>query len=174
MSQTSSRSAGRFVTLALALTLALAMVGGCRTKKAGIRTEAPVADISAVTVLQQVQGDEPALKMPGAVIIQSQEQLTRLNASELTKIKVDFDKQSLIVLSLGRQSTSGYWTKINAMQLQGDLLYVQATANKPAVDAKVERKAHYPFAAVVVAKVKAVKPMPEVESVMGQSPAAVK
>lgn len=171
MLQTSIRPVRRFVVLSLVLVTAVALAGGCRTKKSGLTGQVP--SVAPVSLLQQVQGDEPTIRNPQALIIQSQDELTKLNAPKLAALKVDFAKQTLVVLSLGRQATDGYWVKINGLQEEGDSLYIQATANKPGVDAKVERKASYPFAAVIVAKVKATKAILEVESVMGQ-PAATK
>jgi hypothetical protein len=150
----------------LGLALVTAMMTGC--KKDEGRASAKPGRTQPISILQQVHGNDPALRDAERFLFNSTEQINTVGAAELAKINVDFDKQSLIVLASGERPTGGYWVHITGVQRQGDKLFIQGTANRPAADQQVAQAMSYPFAAVVVPKVEEIKQIvPEVESVTG-------
>lgn len=125
-----------------------------------------VLDVEPVSIHHRVAGSSSALKDPNVLLINDATTLENLQAPELTDIAVDFESQSLVVLALGECPTGGYWAHIDGVQLLGDKVIVQGTANRPAGGTQTQALT-YPFEAVVVEKVRGT-PQMDITSVEGQ------
>lgn len=167
----------RFAVVAVmsVVLLAVSFSTGCRNKGPSMshaKPKAPPVQVGAtefVPIVKQVSLNEPAIARPGVVLIQSEEQLKALNATELATVEIDFATQSLVVLSLGEQPTGGYWCRITGMQAGEGILYVQGLANRPGPDDMVTQALTYPAAAAVIAKTDATATRLEIESVLGRA-----
>ena len=122
----------------------------------------------SVEILKKFNGNDPGLKEPGLMLINSAQELEVLGSYELTSHEIDFDRQSLLILTLGEKPTSGHWAKIVGVQREGSLLYVQGWANRPSEEQAVTQVLTYPYAAAVISKAKDVQLRSEIESLVGQ------
>ncbi len=155
----------------LAVLLVSATMLACEsttTTTTGNSAGAVAASAMPVTVLRQSMGNDPALIFPAVMLIQSQAELDALKGRELAAGKVDFSKESLVVIALGEQATGGYWAKVTAVQAAGSQLFVQGIANRPGKDEVTTQAKTYPFAAAVIAKTSATSVRSDVQSVVGQ------
>jgi len=150
----------------LAVVLVFAAIG-CASRQ----QIAATSDLLPVPIKRQTQINEPGLKQMGVLLINSQEELERLTpeADSLVEVKVDFSRESLVVLCLGERPTGGYWARITGVQRdpQSDALYVQGVANQPGADDVVIETLTYPCDAAVVPKVPARVIHPEIDSSTG-------
>ena len=137
---------------------------------AGCQSDATLSsNAMGVAILNQMRGNDPALRDPAVKLINSQEELTALASEALSKLTVDFHAQSLLIVALGQKPTGGYWVRIDAVQRQGADLYLQGVANAPGNDQMTTMMLTYPFAAAVIPKQQDVQTLhPEVESVQGR------
>ena len=101
-----------------------------------------------VAILRDMQGDDASLALPGAVLVNAASQ-TKVN---LVPLEVDFEKESVVIVSLGRQPTGHYGVKINSAQKQGGRLFVQGHALLPQNPAAAPKTPTHPFAAAVIPK----------------------
>ncbi len=138
------------------------------TTSADKTTGAVAPAVMPVTVLRQISGNDPALKFPAVMLIKTQVELDALQAKELAGAKVDFSKESMVVIALGEQATGGYWAQVTAVQSAGSQLFVQGIANRPGKDEVTTQVKTYPFAAAVIAKSAAGSVRSDVQSVVGQ------
>ena len=104
------------------------------------------------------------------LLVNSAEDLESLGSFDLAKQAINFEYQSLVLLTLGEKSTGGYWARITGIQQEGRLLYVQAVANRPSNDQAVKQELTYPYDAVVIPKIQHVQVRSEVESLIGKHP----
>jgi hypothetical protein len=144
---------GTLFTLAVAL-------AGCST--------APVA----VPVAGRFNGSDPGLKNADTLLINSQQELTKLGSKDLLKQKFDFEHNSLIVVALGTQPSPAYWTRVAAVQQKGHHLFVQVLINQPDPAQAAAKKNTNPYDAVVIAKVTDVKLRVEETILKGVAPPA--
>jgi len=108
-----------------------------------------------VAILRQIEGSDAGFREPGVRIINNTSELETLGSQLLSLEPVNFADQSMIVLALGEQPTSGYAVQISGVQQAGDALFVQGTARAPSPDDATETTLTYPVAAVIVSKVRA-------------------
>ncbi|NJL30964.1 MAG: hypothetical protein HC898_04675, partial [Phycisphaerales bacterium] len=85
-----------------------------------------------VTILRKFSGTDEALKFPAVMIVKSQAELQGINAKSLMDAKVDFAKESLVVVALGDKPTGGYWADITGIQAAGPQLLCWAGPTNPA------------------------------------------
>ena len=139
---------------------------GCQNQK----TPMPMTD--PVPVLRRASGsDAGVMTEPLEVtLINSADQLAAAAGDKLASLAVDFEHESLLVLSLGEQATGGYWVRMTAVQQAGDGLYVQGVVNVPAEGEPVTQGLTHPYDAVVIAKSMAKMIHPEMKNVAGQAP----
>ncbi len=123
-----------------------------------------------VEILRRYNGSDPGLKDTALMLIQSGEELKSLGSYDLKVQTFDFERESLLLLALGEKPTGGYWARITGVQKEGDLLYVQGLANRPADDQAVPQVLTYPYDAVVVKKYRGASVRSEIESVVGKYP----
>ena len=156
-------------TLTIASSLCLL---GCG-KVTVVNTNAPSAHTAAnsLNIQQQITGQSMALKLPNVFLINTEAQLNGTRSNKLKALNVDFNKQSVVLIALGEQKTSGYWIKITGIQASGNgngNASVQAIVNKPGKTDVVTQALTYPFAAIITGKITGTL-IPEIESVQGQT-----
>ena len=144
---------GAIFTLAVTLT-------GC--------TSAP----QPVALAGRVNGSNAALKYADLQLINSKADLEKFGCKDLCKQPIDFEHNSLLVVTLGTQPTAGYWTRIAAVERQGDTLLVQVLTNRPGPHQNVAQEATNPYDAVLIAKVTDVKLRAEPTDLMAMTPPA--
>jgi len=125
------------------------------------------AQAQAVAILSSSSGSQAGLVM-GVQLITSAAQLEALGAESLAALDVNFDESSLVVASLGRRMTGGYWVCICSIQQVGDTLYVKGKANAPGPGDVTTQVINHPYAAAVIAKTSATQVASDIESVTGQ------
>ena len=126
------RSVATCLMMILLATTLMVTLGGCSSSR-----DAMDQPVQGITVIRQIAGNDPALTATGAMLITSADELMATKSKELLKLDVKFETESLLVVSLGEQPTSGYWAWISGVQKQGSDLWVQGTANRPDPSAKV-------------------------------------
>ena len=143
---------------------------GCETTAVVKNDDKPVITAAAsLSIQQQIIGQSMALKLPNVFLINTEAQLNGTRSNKLKKLDVDFNTQSVVLITLGEQKTGGYWVKITGIQAAGNGdAFVQATVNKPSKTDTVTQGLTYPFAAIVTGKITG-KVIPEIESVEGQT-----
>ncbi len=133
------------------LVVTLSMVG-CQSASnpSGNVDPAPAvaANTEPVPVLREMQGDDASLKLPGAVLVNAANQTT-LN---LAPLEVDFDRESVVIVSLGTQPTGNYGVKVNSAQKKGAKLFVQGISMQPHNPAAAPKTPTHPYSAVVIPK----------------------
>ncbi len=67
-------------------------------------------------------------------------------------LEVDFETQSVVLLGMGTQPTSGYAATITGLQQVGDVLYVQAIFDRPGLGEMSAQVITTPWAAATVYK----------------------
>jgi len=157
-------------TLCAAVLAAVLIAGGCQTNKKTSEKNGPAARTEPVSILNQISANDEGFKTPGGVAILTRAELEEAKSTELTKLDVDFNKQSLVVVATGEEPTAGYWVKITGVQRRGTELYVQGVANRPGKDQQAAAGKTYPVAAVVVPRLEMVtQVIEEIDSVEGQA-----
>lgn len=149
-------------TVAALTMLSLVVLPGCKSQGS-----ARPSTSTAISILRHQTGSDAGFKLPGVVLVKNAQQLQNMGSTELSKLDVSFDKESLVVLALGEQKTGGYWARITGIQITGSTLWVQGIANRPAEGAVVTQAITYPYAVAVIAKSNADKVMSEIESTTG-------
>lgn len=157
----------RYLVLWVTGVLMGALVLGCQPRGVVVITNRRP---KAVEVIRSYHGSDPGFNEPIVLLINSYEELESLNSSHLINQTVDFDRESLLLLALGEKPTGGYWARIKAVQHQYHFLYVQGTANRPHKDQTVPQTLTYPYAAVVVKKIRSAQVRSEIDSVLGRQP----
>jgi hypothetical protein len=120
-----------------------------------------------VRVLRQVRGSHLSLSEPVMKLINDHNALSALGLDQLTELRADFRKHSVLLVAVGQRPTSGYWIHIQGVQVRGEDLYFQGIANKPGESDMVIQALTYPYTAVLLTKVRALHLHPEIESVNG-------
>lgn len=115
-----------------------------------------------VTIVDSKTGDSAALKTIDVYLIKTQEEYDALGDKEIYP-DVDFEANDLVIAALGEQPTGGYSIEIEALQLEGDTIYIVGKSGKPAADAAVTQALTYPYAAAVIANTEATKVMPDID-----------
>ncbi len=145
--------------LVLLVSLTVALMGCAQPKSDGdndmavadpAMDAAVMQDVRAVPILGKIAGNQLPISMYSLVQLNEQE----FNEFDLARdgFRPNFDKHSVILLSLGEQPTGGYAADIEAIQLIEDELYVQAVASAPKSGESVTQQLTYPFSAVIVSK----------------------
>lgn len=155
---------------------------GCENPKKPRVTELPYESITspaqtrAVEIRskmmgQNLEGEVPPF--PASMLIKSEEALAKAGGSSLRGLKVDFDDEAVVLVSLGEQPGVGYWVQITDVQQAGDTLYVQYTVNRPEGDLSsgggMESGVSRPFAAAVVPDIGAKNVRSDARTVVGQA-----
>jgi hypothetical protein len=150
-------------TLACLMVVSLGLLAGCES------TGGLPSNATTLTLLRQSAGDDSGVNDAGVWLLNSAKDVQGTGSTSLAAVKVDFNTESLLVLTLGQRPTTGFWARINAVQRAGDNVWVQGTANKPAKGDVVNQVVTTPYVAVVVAKIPAGgKVRSEIDSVTGK------
>jgi hypothetical protein len=154
------------------LLLAMSVVGGALVSGCHPRGVIEIGDSrpKPVEIIASYHGSDPGFVEPMVLLVNSHEELEQLNSADLIDQGIDFDDESLLLLSLGEKPTGGYWARITAVQRQGGLLYMQGSANRPHRDQTVPQVLTYPYAAVVIKKIHSAQIRSEIDSVLGRQP----
>ena len=121
-----------------------------------------------VKILRHYSGSDPGFKYPGLNLINSRQQLMDMGSIDLIDRGIDFDTESLLVLTLGKKPTSGYRAWITGVQHAQSDLFVQGSANRPTHDQIIMNMHTFPYDAVVIAKIHKAHLHSEIVSVSGQ------
>lgn len=148
------------LTLFTAMTLA-----ACGTTP----SSATPGQTKAVTILRHIDGSDAGFRDPGVQIINTADALETIGSGLLASVDVDFKRQSMIVLALGEQPTSGWAARISGVQQAGTTLFVQGTTHTPGDGDVVSQALTYPVAAVIVSKVQADVIHPEIEDAVADA-----
>jgi hypothetical protein len=159
----------RFAAAMLAMTtLALS---ACQSDQAGNNGggsyERLLSETEPVEILDRAYGSDQSLQYPQWKLVKTEEDLKALGLS--LNSDVNFDEQDMIIQALGKQSTGGYWVRIEGVQQVGETLYVQSTVNRPGENQAVTQQVTHPYAAVVVPETGARRLRTSTEEVTGQS-----
>ncbi len=66
--------------------------------------------------------------------------------------KVDFNKETILIATLGMRSTGGHTVQFSEIRHEGDTLKAVITSSSPAPDAMVTMALTYPFAVIAIPK----------------------
>jgi len=127
------------------------------------------ANAEPLKLVASVHGSDSRLTAPTVAIIQTKEELERVGG-EAAKLTVDFATQSAVVLAMGTQPTGGYWTRITAVHLAKNTLWVSGLANRPASQSGVTAALTSPYSVVVIPKVDRVLLVSDITSTVGEEP----
>jgi len=131
-----------------------------------VRYGAP--ETEPVEIVARYHGSSENSAQPGAHLVQSRSELKELGFN--LPSDVDLEKQAMIVQTLGKQPTGGYWVRIDGVQKVGDTLHVQSTVNRPAEGQVATQQVTYPYAAVAIPATEATRLRTAPEAVTGQQP----
>jgi len=147
------------------LLVAIPLAAGCQTdQRPTISTSGQAVP---VVILRRYSGSDWGLKNPQVRLIQSRQQLIATGSVELAQQPIDFGLESIVLVALGEQPTSGYWARIDAVELHGDTLKVRGTANRPDDHDIVAQVLTYPYGAAVIGKLEVHTLQNDIESVQG-------
>ena len=136
--------------LGAALVAWVGLAAGCEPKPTG--KAVAVGQTTPVPILAQFAGSDGGFATAQAMIIQSADQLDALGSQDAVDLEVDYDAQSLVLVTLGEMPTDGYGVTIHAIQRQADRLYVQMSVRQPGEDDMAAQVITYPCAGAVIAK----------------------
>ncbi|MEL7087714.1 MAG: protease complex subunit PrcB family protein [Planctomycetota bacterium] len=152
-------------TLLLTTLLAVALLTGCSGSKASTSADgsgpadtAPVSSqAEGVAILGKVAGSDLNLTSYYLGVLDDAAVAQFNLAPQFAErgVALDLDQHSVVLFSLGEQTTAGFEADILAMQRKGNELFVQGTAAAPSPDAAVAQQITTPFCAVAVAKLPA-------------------
>lgn len=153
--------------------VAAASLAGCKSRQAsepGVSSGGSPAAADAmataaepVEIVQQVKGSDEALSTPGVYLVKTAEELEARGMQEVPGAAVDWATQDVVILALGRVPTGGYSAEITAIQLEGDVLYVQGAVKVPAEGDAVSQAEEHPYVAAVVAETPATRALSDIE-----------
>lgn len=129
--------------------------GGASSTESEAAAPAPApAFAEPVTIITKVSGDQLPIESYGLGLLDDDalDGLGLRAAFADAGVPVDLSVQSVLLLSLGQQSTGGFAADITGLQLKGDELYVQGTAVAPGPNAVTSQQITYPYCAVVTVK----------------------
>lgn len=153
-----------FIGFYAVLLTAVAVVG-CRAASTGAGDAAEVR----VPILTHHQGNDSALATLEVHLIRSREELDRLGSRALSRLAVDFEAQSLLLVALGEKRSGGHAAKIESIQRRGSTLHLRVVATAPGEGQMVTMALTYPYAAAVIAKIEGIESVqPQIESVRGK------
>ena len=138
-----------------------AVATGCQSNHSAAK------GIEPLTVLRRFEGNDPGLTQPGVVVVNSREELQALGSVRLADQQFDFERESVVVFTLGQRPTTGYWANIDAVQKIDGELFVQGIANRPSDKQVTATVLTIPYSAVVVPKTGATQVRREIESTTG-------
>lgn len=159
----------RFSRHVVLLACAAGWISGCAATD-----EAPpdlaLETTGIVPIHAQVAGIDASTDGAVARLVTNRAELDAIGSRTLSRTDVDFAIQSVVVLTMGRCMTGGYWVRITAIEREGDRLIVYGIANAPGIDAMVTQAITYPFAAAVIDRTAAREVVMRVDSVRGREP----
>ena len=92
--------------LGAALVAWVGLAAGCEPKPTG--KAVAVGQTTPVPILAQFAGSDGGFATAQAMIIQSADQLDALGSQDAVDLEVDYDAQSLVLVTLGEMPTDGY------------------------------------------------------------------
>ena len=163
------------ITALVCLVLVLgASLGGCKQRPRAMKqmtrevASGRQALAEHVTILGQDQGNDPGLTDFGIHLIRNRADLDALGAKTMGDPHIDFANEDVVLLCLGEQPTGGYWTRVTAVQLEGDELHVEGIANAPGPSEVVAQVFTYPYSVVKIPKTGATEVYQHIRSVTGE------
>jgi hypothetical protein len=151
-------------TLLLFIAVAAISVSACNPfAKFGAAASPEVVAIHQNQAGNDLDSDEPVL------LINSQDELDALSSDSLSALIIDFEQESLLIVTLGSKPTTGWSISIDQVQIQGQDLYFQGVTSEPGLAEAVASTVTYPYAAAVISKVSGVALHPEIDAVESQA-----
>ncbi len=144
-------------------------VGACATEKKTKEMKVHYGDgTSPVKIVRRYGGSDAGFKDPGVRLINSKQQLQQLGSVDLKTRGISFDKESIVLLTLGEKPTTGFRGWITGVQYADGKLFVQGVANRPTKDQIIMNMLTYPYDAVVIPKVSKATVHAEIRSQSGR------
>ncbi|MEM9417555.1 MAG: protease complex subunit PrcB family protein [Planctomycetota bacterium] len=154
----------RLLTVALAASLTctpLLMIGcaggGSTSASTTEAAPPPKAFAQPVEIIVKVSGNQMPIESHGVGLLDEDavDGLGLRAAFAEAGVPVDLSVQSVVLFSLGQQATGGFAADITGLQLKGDTLYVQGTAEAPASGDSATQALTFPYCAVLTPKLPA-------------------
>lgn len=133
----------------LGFALTLLVLTGCAANRSATPEGAPLAR-------QLTQSDHCGLAAPGLVYLDNVAQVERLSGLPtrnlpLDSLKaVDFEREHLLLVSLGQKTTGGYGITLEESVIRDGVLEVRVSVRQPAADAMVTQVLTTPCAVMAV------------------------
>lgn len=133
----------------LGFALTLLVLTGCAANRSATPEGAPLAR-------QLTQSDHCGLAAPGLVYLDNVAQVERLSGLPtrnlpLDSLKaVDFEREHLLLVSLGQKTTGGYGITLEDSVIRDGVLEVRVSVRQPAADAMVTQVLTTPCAVMAV------------------------
>ena len=147
----------KVVPFCVFMLMVLVGLTGCKSNKES--EDMTQRDVLAepVQILSSAQGPQCGIETAMVKLIQTPAELEKMNAPVLEELKVDFQKNDIVLATLGTCPTGGFAINITAIQKEGDTLYVEGSTTVPPADAMVTQALTQPYCAAVIPKTGATK-----------------
>lgn len=133
----------------LGFALTLLVLTGCAANRSATPEGAPLAR-------QLTQSDHCGLAAPGLVYLDNVAQVERLSGLPTRNLPldsltaVDFEREHLLLVSLGQKTTGGYGITLEDSVIRDGVLEVRVSVRQPAADAMVAQVLTTPCAVMAV------------------------
>ncbi|WP_421911132.1 protease complex subunit PrcB family protein [Marinobacter sp.] len=132
-----------------ALILIVASVAGCAVNRSATAEGAPLAR-------QVTESDHCGLAAPGLVYVSNAEELSQLSKLPSGKLalkqlrEIDFEREHLLLVSLGQKNTGGYGLTLQSSEIVDDVLELMVEVRRPAAGAMVTQALTTPCAVIAI------------------------
>jgi hypothetical protein len=132
-----------------ALILIVASVAGCAVNRSATAEGAPLAR-------QVTESDHCGLAAPGLVYVSNAEELSRLSQLPSGKLAlkqlraIDFEREHLLLVSLGQKTTGGYGLTLQSAEIRDDVLELKMVVRRPPKGAMVTQALTTPCAVIAI------------------------
>jgi len=132
-----------------ALILIVASIAGCAVNRSATAEGAPLAR-------QVTESDHCGLTAPGLVYMSNAQELRRLSRLPSGKLAlkqlraIDFEREHLLLVSLGQKTTGGYGLTLQSSEIVDDVLELIVKVRRPAAGAMVTQALTTPCAVIAI------------------------
>lgn len=132
-----------------ALILIVASIAGCAVNRSATAEGAPLAR-------QVTESDHCGLTAPGLVYVSNAQELSRLSRLPSGKLAlkqlraIDFEREHLLLVSLGQKTTGGYGLTLQSSEIVDDILELMVKVRRPAAGAMVTQALTTPCAVIAI------------------------
>jgi hypothetical protein len=115
------------------------------------RGKPPEATGTPVKTLRNFAAYDDAFKQEGMQWVRSQQQLNATGSTLLTDLRIDWDRESVIIVAMGTKPTGGYGVVItNVLLDKNKSLNVIASVREPGQGEAVRQALEHPIAVAVI------------------------